>query len=60
MKRPITLGIACMGRDSFDVAAAAEIYARKKEELQGIESVRWVMIDGVVKEVDEAEAIKEG
>ena len=56
MKHPITLGVVCMGRDSFDVGAAAEIYARKKQELQGIENVRWVMIEALVKETDEAEA----
>jgi len=55
MKHPITLGLVCMGRDSFDVGAAAEIYARTKEQLQSIENVRWVMIDELVKEVDEAE-----
>ena len=55
MKHPITLGVVCMGRDSFDVGAAAEIYAQKKQDLQGIENVRWVMIDDLVKEVDEAE-----
>jgi len=56
MKHPITLGLVCMGRDSFDVGAAAEIYARSKQDLQKIENVRWVMIDGIVKEPDEAEA----
>ena len=55
MKHLITLGLVCMGRDSFDVAAAAEIYARKKQELLDIENVRWVMIDEMVKEVDQAE-----
>jgi len=44
-----------MGRNSFDVGAAAEIYTRTKERLQSIENVRWVMIAEVVTEVDEAE-----
>jgi len=55
MKHPITLGLVCMGRNSFDVDAAAEIYARTREQLQDIENVRWVMINEAVKEVDEAE-----
>ena len=54
MKHPITLGLACMGRDSFDVAEAAEIYARAREQLLEIESVRWVFIDEMVREVDQA------
>jgi len=56
MKHPITLGVVCMGRDSFDVGAATEIYGAKKPELRSIENVRWIMIDEIVKEVDEAEA----
>ena len=56
MKHPITLGVVCMGRDSFDVAAAVEIYAHTKKALRGVENIRWVMIDGLVKEPDEAEA----
>jgi len=55
MKHPITLGVVCMGRDSFDVAEAAEIYARTQEKLLQIENARWVFIDKMVKEVDEAE-----
>ena len=55
MKHPITLGLVCMGRDSFDVVEAAKLYARTKEQLQEIENVRWIMIDSLIKEVDEAE-----
>ncbi|MDR2687002.1 MAG: fucose isomerase, partial [Oscillospiraceae bacterium] len=55
MKHPIALGLVCMGRDSFDVGAAAEMYARKKQELQGVENVRWVVIGEIVKEADQAE-----
>jgi len=56
MKHPITLGVVCMGRDSFDVGAAAEIFTRTQEALREIENVRWVMIDEIIKEVDQAEA----
>jgi len=56
MKHPVTLGLVCMGRDSFDTAAAGEIYEQKKRELREIENVRWVVIETLIRETDEAEA----
>ncbi|MCL2107059.1 MAG: fucose isomerase [Oscillospiraceae bacterium] len=56
MKHPITLGIVCMGRDSFDTGIAAELYAETKRGIQAVENVRWIVAEELIRETEEAEA----
>ena len=56
MKYQVTIGIACMVRHTYDVAAAKEIFEAKKKQIKGIENVNWVIIEEPVVEVVDAEA----
>jgi L-fucose isomerase-like protein len=54
MKHTITLGIACLGRTTFDVAAAREIWAGTRKDLAKLENVTIVAPDELVIEPDDA------
>jgi L-fucose isomerase-like protein len=56
MKHSITLGVACLGRTTFDVAAARGIWAETRKALAALENVTIVAPDELVIEPDEARA----
>jgi len=56
MKHSITLGVACLGRTTFDVAAARGIWAETRKALAALENVTIVAPDDLVIEPDEARA----
>lgn len=55
MKQHIKLGIVCLARETFDSAAAADIYHRIIEEVQGLEAVEWEIIPELVISVEDAQ-----
>jgi len=56
MKHGIKLGVACLGRTTFDVAAARGIWAETKKALAKLENVTIIAPDDLVIEPDEARA----
>ena len=56
MKHSIRLGIACLGRTTFDVAAARGIWATIRKDLAQLENVEIVAGDDLVIEPEEARA----
>ncbi|NMC04165.1 MAG: fucose isomerase [Candidatus Lokiarchaeota archaeon] len=54
-KYPVTIGVACLARKTFDFEAAGEIYARLKSDLKAIENVTWHFVDSLVIEIPDAE-----
>ncbi|MCR5042263.1 MAG: fucose isomerase [Clostridia bacterium] len=54
-----TIGVCCLGRYTYDVAAALEIYERAKADLASIDDVDWVVIDEPVIEKADAAAAAE-
>ena len=53
-KHPVTLGVVCLARKTYDWQTAGEIYRKVKDDLMQIEAVNWVFIEDLVIEVDEA------
>ncbi len=53
-KHPVTLGVICLARKTYDWQTAAELYKKAQTELRKIEAVRWEFFDGLVIEVEEA------
>jgi len=58
-KHPVTLGVVCLARKTYDWQAAGEIYRKVKDDLRKIENVDWVFIEDLVIEVDEARSAAE-
>lgn len=58
-KHPVTLGVVCLARKTYDWQAAGEIYQKVKDDLRKIEAVNWVFIEELVIEVDEARSAAE-
>lgn len=58
-KHPVTLGVVCLARKTYDWQAAGEIYRNVKKELGRIEAVEWVFAEELVIEVEEAQAAAE-
>ncbi len=56
MKFGIRLGVACLGRTTFDVAAAREIWAQTRKDLAKLENVTIIAPEDLVIEPDEAVA----
>ncbi|MDP3179699.1 MAG: fucose isomerase [Spirochaetaceae bacterium] len=54
MKHPVTLGVVCLARKTFDWEAAGEIYARMRSELSALPAVQWVFIERLVIESEDA------
>ncbi|MEX2680972.1 MAG: fucose isomerase [Candidatus Sigynarchaeota archaeon] len=52
---PVSIGVACLARKTFDFEAAGEIYAKIKADLEAIENVTWHFIDSLVIEIPDAE-----
>jgi len=49
------IGVVCLGRYTYDVAAALEIYKKTQEDLKTIEGVDWTIIEEPVIEKPDAE-----
>lgn len=58
-KHPVTLGVVCLARKTYDWQAAGEIYQKVKEDLRRIEAVDWVFAEDLVIEVEEAQRASE-
>lgn len=56
MKHPIQLGVVCLGRTTFDVAAAKGLWAEIRKDLESLESVTLTAPSELVIEPDEARA----
>jgi L-fucose isomerase-like protein len=54
-KHPVSIGVACLARRTFDFEAAAEIYVKIKADLKAIENVTWHFVDALVIEIPDAE-----
>lgn len=54
MKRNIRIGVACLARETFDAAAAAEIYARAKETLHAKADVSFVFYEELLISTEQA------
>jgi L-fucose isomerase-like protein len=54
-KYPVTIGVACLARKTFDFEAANDIYTDLKLALKNIPNVRWEFIDGLVIEIPDAD-----
>ncbi|HKM08399.1 MAG TPA: fucose isomerase, partial [Sphaerochaeta sp.] len=48
MKKSITLGIVCLARTTYDYMAAADLYAKIREDLARLENVSWEIIEELV------------
>ncbi len=48
MKKPITLGVVCLARTTFDYMAATDLYTKIREDLAHLENVRWEIIEELV------------
>jgi L-fucose isomerase-like protein len=55
MKQHIKLGLVCLARETFDFAAAAEIYKRLASEVSSLEAVEWEVVPDLVISVEEAQ-----
>lgn len=53
-KHPVTLGVVCLARKTYDWQTAGELYRKVKEELRKIEAVTWEFAEDLVIEVEEA------
>ncbi len=56
MKHPVTIGVVCLARKTFDYNAAAEIYEKIRNEFRQIENVRWECVNNLLIEVEDAQA----
>ncbi|MBQ6163707.1 MAG: fucose isomerase [Clostridia bacterium] len=56
MKYRAKIGVCCLGRYTYDVAAALEIYKEAQADLRSIEDIDWVIIEAPVIEKAEAQA----
>jgi L-fucose isomerase-like protein len=54
-KHPVTIGVACLARKTFDSEAASDIYTKLKHDLKTIENVTWQVVDPLVIEIPDAE-----
>ena len=54
MKYPVTLGVVCLARKTFDFNAAAGLYEKILADLAAAEGVRLVTVPGLVFEPEEA------
>ncbi len=54
-KHPVTIGVACLARKTFDFEAARQIYARIKADLKKVKGVNWLFVDELVIEIPDAE-----
>lgn len=55
----VTIGVICLGRFTYDVAAANEIFANAQKDMNTIESVNWVVVPEIVVTQEEAKAAAE-
>jgi L-fucose isomerase-like protein len=53
-KLDIKVGIICLGRHTFDVNAAKEIYLQAQKDMATIENVQWITIPEIVITQEEA------
>ncbi len=56
MKQPVTIGVVCLARTTFDYKAAAEIYRKIQDDLSKLHNVRWECVNELVIEVEDAQA----
>ncbi len=54
-KHPVSIGVACLARKTFDFEAADEIYTKLMAGLKTIENVTWHFVDALVIEIPDAE-----
>lgn len=60
MKYPVTLGVVCLARTTYDYTAAEEIYAKIRSELRHLEGVTWYCLEPlVISQEDGLAAAKE-
>lgn len=59
VKYKAVIGVVCLGRFTYDVAAAAEIYKAAQADLNRIENIDWVIIPEIVITQDEAKKAAE-
>jgi L-fucose isomerase-like protein len=55
MKEKITIGVVCLARKTFDYQAAANIFAKIKDNLLKIEQIDWLFIDELVIDIADAQ-----
>jgi L-fucose isomerase-like protein len=55
MKQRIRLGLVCLARETYDFAAAADIYKGIKADLAKLEAVDWEVIPELVMSVEDAQ-----
>lgn len=55
MKQHIRLGLVCLARETYDFAAAAEIYKGFIADVAKIENVTWEVVPGLVISIEEAQ-----
>lgn len=48
MKKPITLGVVCLARTTYDYMAATELYATIRKDLAQLENVTWEIVEELV------------
>jgi len=56
VKQHIRLGLVCLARETYDFAAAAEIYKGFIADVAKVENVSWETIPGLVISIEEAQA----
>jgi L-fucose isomerase-like protein len=54
-KHPVTIGVVCLARKTFDFEAAGGIYTKLKFDLKAIGNVTWHFVDPLVIEIPDAE-----
>jgi L-fucose isomerase-like protein len=51
----VKIGVVCLARNTFDHQAALELYNQQRRKLAAVPEVDWVFIDGLTREIDEAD-----
>ncbi len=60
VKYPVTLGVVCLARTTYDYIAAEDIYAKIRSELRQIEGVNWYCLESlIISQEDGLAAAKE-
>lgn len=59
MKYPVTLGLVCLARETFDYNAAKAMYTAIKEQVQKLPAVEWVIIPELVISIEDGRKASE-
>jgi L-fucose isomerase-like protein len=55
VKKSITIGLACLARETYDYKAAKELYDKQKLSLRNIKDVNWEFINDLVITIEDAQ-----